>query len=46
MRLAEGRATRKAQFCWATGVQPSEYEGLTGYEVTAFIEVVNKANSS
>lgn len=33
---------RKAQFCLATGVAPSEYEALTGFEVAAFIETVNK----
>lgn len=42
--LAEERALRKAEFCIATGVQPSEYEALTGYEVAAFIDVHNQAS--
>jgi hypothetical protein len=42
--LAGERAKRKAEFCVASGVQPSEYELLTGHEVAAFIEVINEAN--
>lgn len=44
--LTEERAQRKAEFCLATGVQPSEYEVLTGYEVAAFIEAHNKASKT
>lgn len=29
-------------FCLATGVQPSEYEALTGFEIAAFIDIVNE----
>lgn len=29
-------------FCLATGVQPSEYEQLTGFEISAFIDIVNE----
>lgn len=32
----------KAEFCIATGVQPSEYDRLTVREVDAFIEVANR----
>lgn len=42
--LEQERAKRKAGFCLATGIQPSEYEALTGYEVAAFIEAVNHRN--
>ena len=35
------RAERKALFCLATGVQPSEYEALNGFELEAFIDLVN-----
>jgi len=41
----EARAEDKAVFCLATGVQPSEYEGLNQYEVQAFIKAANKRNS-
>lgn len=36
------RALRKAGFCLATGIAPSEYEALTGFEVEAFIEIHNQ----
>lgn len=29
-------------FCLATGVSPSEYEQLTGYEIAAFVAIVNE----
>lgn len=32
----------KAEFCLATGVQPSEYDQLTDDERAAFVEVANK----
>jgi hypothetical protein len=32
----------KAEFCIATGVQPSEYDQLTDDERAAFIAVVNE----
>lgn len=40
--IARERAKDKAEFCLATGVQPSEYDNLTQYEINAFIEVANK----
>jgi len=36
------QAKAKAEFCLATGVQPSEYDGLTQYEIEAFIEQHNR----
>lgn len=33
-------------FCLATGIAPSEYEQLTGYEIEAFVELVNERNRS
>ena len=42
IELASEHAKRKAQFCMATGVQPSEYAALTSYEIAAFVEVANK----
>lgn len=36
----------KAEFCLATGVQPSEYDNLTDDEREAFIAIVNKRSSS
>jgi hypothetical protein len=41
VELARERAQRKAIFCLATGVAPSEYEDLTGFEVAAFVDLVN-----
>ena len=35
-------AEDKANFCLNTGVQPSEYDALTGVETEAFIKVHNK----
>lgn len=35
-------AKRMAQFCLATGVQPSEYRNLTQYEIEAFIATANE----
>ncbi len=32
----------KAEFCLATGVQPSEYDQLTDKERDAFIRIVNE----
>jgi len=40
--MARERAKDKAAFCLATGVQPSEYDNLTQYEITAFIDAANK----
>lgn len=38
-------AEEKAEFCLATGVQPSEYDNLTDEERDAFISLVNRNNS-
>lgn len=35
-------ATRKAVFCMATGVPPSEYDELTVQERTAFLAIASK----
>lgn len=35
-------AKQKAQFCLATGVQPSEYEELTQIEINEFIAEANR----
>lgn len=35
-------ADEKAEFCLATGVQPSEYDQLTDDERDAFIRLVNR----
>lgn len=40
--IAKDRAKEKAQFCLATGVQPSEYDALTQYEINAFIDEANR----
>lgn len=40
--IMKERAKEKAAFCLATGVQPSEYDNLTQYEINAFIAEVNK----
>lgn len=40
--IAKERAKEKAEFCLATGVQPSEYENLTQLEIAAFIDQANK----
>lgn len=40
--IAKERAAEKARFCLATGVQPSEYDNLTQYEINAFIDEANK----
>ena len=32
----------KAEFCLATGVQPSEYDQLTDDERAAFVQVANE----
>lgn len=37
-------AQEKAEFCLATGVQPSEYDELTDDERDAFIAMWNKQN--
>ena len=42
IELLEAQAKEKAQFCLATGVQPSEYEELTQYEINAFIKEANR----
>lgn len=39
-------AKRKAQFCLATGVSPSEYECLKWYEINAFLEEVERRNKN
>lgn len=36
------QAQAKAEFCLATGVQPSEYDGMTQYEINAFIAQHNR----
>lgn len=36
------QAKRKAQFCLATGVQPSEYDNLTTIEINEFIREANR----
>lgn len=43
--MSRTRAERKAGFCLATGVQPSEYEALSGFEIDAFIELANHRNA-
>lgn len=40
-RVTEYRRTR-AEFCIATGVQPSEYDNLTQADISAFIEAANR----
>lgn len=40
--LTREHAKRKAEFCLATGVQPSEYDRLTQIEINAFISQANK----
>lgn len=35
-------ASRKAAFCLKTGVQPSEYDQLSGFEINAFIDLVDQ----
>lgn len=42
IELLEAQAKEKAQFCLATGVQPSEYDELTQYEINAFIKEANR----
>jgi hypothetical protein len=32
----------KARFCLATGVSPSEYEGLTWFEIDAYISAMTE----
>lgn len=39
---AEQAASDKADFCLRLGIAPSEYDGLTDTEVTAFITEYNK----
>lgn len=36
------QAQRKAAFCLATGVQPSEYDAMTVLEIGAFTEEHNR----
>ena len=40
--LTREHAKQKAQFCLATGVQPSEYDELTQIEINAFIAEANR----
>lgn len=37
-------ARKKAEFCLATGVQPSEYDELTMIEIEEFIKAANRRN--
>lgn len=36
------QADRKARFCLATGVAPSEYDRLTQWEIEAFADAVQE----
>ncbi len=38
-------ALDKAEVCIATGMQPSEYDGLTDAEREAFVVVINEVNA-
>lgn len=40
--VLKDQASEKAKFCLATGVQPSEYDNLTQYEINAFVTEANK----
>jgi hypothetical protein len=40
--VAEQRAWHKARFCLASGVQPSEYDQLTAFEVAAWLEAIEQ----
>ena len=40
--VLKDQAEDKAKFCLATGVQPSEYDKLTQYEINAFVTEANK----
>lgn len=42
---AKSYEQEKAEFCLATGVQPSEYDNLTDDEREAFVRIVNARNS-
>lgn len=37
---------RKARFCLALGIAPSEYDAMTDEEIDAFIEVSNNTPAS
>lgn len=43
-RLAQQQARFMANFCLATGVQPSEFKQLTMVEVQAFIDEYERMN--
>lgn len=40
--ILRDQAKAKAEFCLATGVQPSEYDGLSQIEIDAFVKQANK----
>jgi hypothetical protein len=42
--LREARAEELANFCLATGIQPSEYKALTMEERNAFVAAANRMN--
>jgi hypothetical protein len=41
--MREEQARRKAEFCVATRMSPTEYEALTLYEYRAFIEALGSS---
>lgn len=42
----EEELVRKAEFCLATGIAPSEYDAMTEDELAVFIEVYNRKGSA